>query len=153
MKKNATNHILGTEDFKERLKNLGFKATPQRVAVHDAMLELVHASADMVAEHIKANGGVRVTVASVYNTLSGMAELGIYARRFSPENKMWFDVCSSGHIHAYDTENGLFMDIMDEELAKSIEDRLKKKRIKGYRIERADIQIVCKPVKKTKIKR
>lgn len=140
---------LDPESFKARLKEAGLKATPQRVAVHDAMLSLVHASADMVAGRIAATGGARITVSSVYNILSGMADLGIYARRFSPENKMWFDVNACTHIHAYDCVNGTFMDIMDGDLVKSMEDKLKKTRIKGYRTERPDILLLCRPSRKT----
>lgn len=43
------------EEFKVLLRNKNLKATPQRVAVHEAMLSLGHASADMVVEHIKAD--------------------------------------------------------------------------------------------------
>lgn len=140
--------VPGPEEFREKLKELGLKATPQRMAVHEAMLELVHASADMVADHIAARSSTGVTVSSVYNILSGMAELGLYARRLSPENKMWFDINTSPHIHAYDSEKGVFMDIINDDLIKSIEDRLKKTRIKGYRIERSDIQLICRPSRK-----
>ena len=41
------------EEFKEILRKHSLKATPQRLAVHEAMMELGHASADMVTEMIK----------------------------------------------------------------------------------------------------
>ena len=44
------------EEFKELLRKHSLKATPQRLAVHEAMMELGHASADMVTEVIKAKG-------------------------------------------------------------------------------------------------
>ena len=59
------------ESFRSILKSKGLKATPQRIAVHAAMLALGHASADLVYEHIKKEGTAEVTVASVYNILSG----------------------------------------------------------------------------------
>ena len=37
------------EDFKHLLRRHSLKATPQRMAVHEAMMELGHASADMVS--------------------------------------------------------------------------------------------------------
>lgn len=143
------NAVPGPEAFREKLKELGFKATPQRMAVHEAMIELVHASADMVAGHIAAKSSTGVTVSSVYNILSGMSDMGIYARRLSPESKMWFDVNPSPHLHAYDSEKGEYIDIINDELMKSLEDRLKRTRIKGYRIERSDIQLICRPSRKT----
>ena len=38
--------------FKRLLRDKGLKATPQRVAVHEAMLALGHASADGVAAYL-----------------------------------------------------------------------------------------------------
>ena len=38
------------EEFKALLKKHSLKATPQRLAVHEAMMSLGHACADMVTE-------------------------------------------------------------------------------------------------------
>lgn len=152
-KKSAGHNIQDVEAFKEKLKSFELKATPQRIAVHEAMLVLVHATADMVAEHISAAGSTRISVASVYNILSGMADLGIYARRLSPGNKMWFDVNSFKHLHAFDDENGTFIDIIDDDLVKSLEDRLKKTRVKGYKIDRMDVQLICRPARRKTLKK
>ena len=65
------NHRCPTiEEFKDILKKHSLKATPQRLAVHEAMIVLGHACADMVTEEISKQGKARVTVASVYNILS-----------------------------------------------------------------------------------
>ena len=65
------------EEFKNILKKNSLKATPQRLAVHEVMMELGHASADMVTEALKEKGTAKITVASVYNVLTQMAMLGI----------------------------------------------------------------------------
>ena len=57
------------EEFRILLKKHSLKATPQRLAVHQAMMNLGHASVDMVTEHVLATG-TKVTTASVYNILS-----------------------------------------------------------------------------------
>ena len=44
------------EEFKLILKKHSLKATPQRLAVHDAMMTLGHACADMVTEEIARKG-------------------------------------------------------------------------------------------------
>ena len=137
-----------TGQFKLRLKSLNLKATPQRVAVHEAMLELVHATADMVCEHIAATSKTRISAASVYNILSAMADLGIYARRFNAGSKMWFDVNTFRHLHAYDSVSDTFLDIFDDTLAGAVEDILKRKRIRGYRIDRIDVQLICSPTRR-----
>ena len=136
------------EEYKAILKKHSLKATPQRLAVHEAMTELGHASADMVTESIKAKGTAKVTLASVYNILTHMAMLGVYHYRHSANNKMYFDVNTFKHIHLYDHENHTFRDVKDDELVAMIESHLSRKRVKGYKIESIDIQLIGRPNKK-----
>lgn len=133
------------EEYKAILKKHSLKATPQRLAVHEAMTELGHASADMVTESIKAKGTAKVTLASVYNILTHMAMLGVYHYRLSANNKMYFDVNTFKHIHLYDHENHTFRDVIDDELVAMIESHLSRKRVKGYKIESIDIQLIGRP--------
>ena len=142
------------EEFKVLLRNKNLKATPQRVAVHEAMLSLGHASADMVVEHIKAReNGPSVTVASVYNTLTSLADLGIYQRRHSSNNKMYFDVNTFKHLHLYDSINNSFQDVIDDELIAYVESRLKQRKVKGFKIDSVDIQLICHPTRRRSVKR
>ena len=136
------------EEYKLLLKKHSLKATPQRLAVHEAMMSLGHACADMVTESIKEKGTTKVTVASVYNILTHMAMLGVYDYRLSANNKMYFDVNTFKHIHLYDHENHIFKDVVDDDLIALIESHLMRKKIKGYKIEGVDIQIVAHPTKK-----
>ena len=143
-----TNKCQTLEDFKQVLKKHSLKATPQRLAVHEAMLSLGHASADMVTEVIAQKGTAKVTVASVYNILTNMAMLGIYDHRLSSNNKMYFDVNTFKHMHLYDQENHLFKDVIDDELIEMIESHLGRKKFRGYKIESIDIQLVGRPTRK-----
>ncbi len=136
------------DEFKAILKKHSLKATPQRLAVHEAMTELGHASADMVTELIKEKGTAKVTLASVYNILTHMAMLKVYSYRLSANNKMYFDVNTFKHMHLYDHENHIFRDVIDDDLIALIEAHLGRKRIKGYKIEDIDIQLVGRPTKK-----
>ncbi len=137
-----------TEELKQILKKHSLKATPQRLAVHEAMMALGHASADMVTETIKEKGLASTTVASVYNILTQMAMLGVYSYRMSSNSKMYFDVNTFKHIHLYDQDNHMFKDVIDDELVSLIESHLGKKRFKGYKVESIDIQIVGRPTRK-----
>lgn len=132
----------------EFIKKHSLKATPQRLAVHEAMISLGHASADMVTEAIAAKGTTKVTVASVYNILTQLAMLGIYDYRLSSNNKMYFDVNTFLHMHLYDRENHMFKDVLDEELMNMINSYLGRKRFKGYKVEGIDIQIIGRPTRK-----
>lgn len=136
------------EEFKTLLRKHSLKATPQRLAVHEAMISLGHACADMVTEAIKEKGTAKVTLASVYNILTHMAMLGIYDYRLSANNKMYFDVNTFKHIHFYDQDNHVFRDVIDDDLVALIESHLSRKRVRGYKIEGFDIQLIGRPTRK-----
>ena len=145
---NQNTKTMNMEQFKAALKRYSLKATPQRLAVHEAMLNLGHASADMVTESIRKASGTNVTVASVYNILTQLSCLGIYRHRMSANNKMYFDVNTFRHIHIYDCENHSYRDLIDEELMGLIESHLGRKRFRGFRIEDIDIQLVARPTRR-----
>lgn len=140
--------IPSLEEFKSMLRKRNLKATSQRLAVHSAMAALVHASADMVTEFIRANSTVKVTPSSVYNILAQLALCGIYKYRLSANNKMYFDVCSSRHLHMYDVANHTFRDLPVDEMLDLVHERLGKKRFRGYKVEGVDIVILARPNKK-----
>ena len=129
------------EYFRELLRKNGLKVTPQRIAVHEAMLRLGHACADMVTAEILAAKKTKVTVASVYNILTQLSLLGIYHHRMSENNK---------HFHLYDTMNHTFSDVIDDELYQQIEGKLLERRFKGYKIDGIDVQILAHPSVKGK---
>lgn len=143
--KKHTHTAPGIEEFKKLLKKHSLKSTQQRLAVHNAMLKLGHASADMVTEEIRSQGTTNVTVASVYNILSQIALLGIYDHRMSANNKMYFDVNTFRHIHLYDYVNNTFKDVIDDDFMDNLDAYFAKKKVKGYRVECVDVQIVCRP--------
>lgn len=147
---NTTPNMPTTDEFRTRLKRHGLKATRQRLEVHEVMRTLGHASADMVSEEIGRRGNVKVTVASVYNILSQLADLRIYNRRLSGNNKMYFDVNNFRHIHLYDRENHHYRDVFDEELMDLVQTHLKRRKFRGFTVEDIDIQLIARPTRKSK---
>ena len=141
--------ITTPDELRSQLRRHGLRATKQRIAVHEVMMELEHASADMVQEKL-AERGAKVTVASVYNILSQLADYRIYSRRMSATNKMFFDIVASRHIHLYDRENHTYRNLQDEELSTLVAAHLKRRKFKGYTIEDIDIQLIAKPTRKNK---
>ena len=137
------------EEFRTQLRRHGLKATRQRLAVHQVMQELVHASADMVGEKL-AEKGTPITTASIYNILSDLADYRIYSRRLSANGKMYFDIITSRHLHLYDRENHTYRDILDENFAALVKDQTRRHKFKGYTIEDFDIQLIARPTRKTK---
>ena len=131
------------------LKDKGLKATPQRLAVHQAMRTLGHASAEEVAAQIAAQGGTAVSSASVYNILTTLADLRIYDRRSGRGSKMVFDVRTGRHLHLYDTRNETWQDLDDEELLSLVEAHFKGRRFRGYKIDGFEVQLLCHPTRRT----
>lgn len=134
--------------FRTILRENRLKATPQRLAVHAAMMEMVHASADMVCRHVRENSRVKITQSSVYNILSQLSLCGIYARRFSADNKMYFDIRPFKHIHLYDSRRNEFIDVEDEEVTAYLESHFKKRKFRGYKLDNIDVQLICHSTRK-----
>ena len=146
----SSNIMPTLDEFRTRLRRHDLKATRQRMAVHEAMMVLGHASADMVSEEIDRKGTVKVTVASVYNILSQLADLRIYTRRLSANNKMYFDISTNRHVHLYDRENHRYRDVFDEELMDLVQSHLKRRKFKGFTVEDIDIQLIARPTRKAR---
>ena len=131
------------DQFKTMLKTHSLKATPQRLAVHEAMLKLGHASADMVTDEIRKSSGTKVTVASVYNILTNMAELGIYHYRLSSNNKMYFDADTRPHQHLYDNRTHNISDLHESGLSEVIRRHIEGlEELKDFELEDIKIQLI-----------
>ena len=133
--------------FRTFLRRYSLKATPQRVAVQQAMMALVHAPADKVLRWIAENTDVKLTPASVYNTLSQFSALGLYGCRLSADSKMHFDIVPTPHVHLYDSVNHEFKDLPDEKLYSDIVSRIGQRRFKGYSVDGVDVCLMAHPTK------
>lgn len=127
--------------LKAEIQKSGLKATPQRIAILDAMHKLGHASADMVAEQLKSVFP-SLTVATIYNVLESFVEKSLVVRRFSSNNKMYFDVNTYAHAHLYFINDNSYLDYDDPELLELVNDYFKRKSIPDFKITSIDIQIV-----------
>ena len=148
MKQRSRRKPADVESFKHQLHTHGLKVTPRRVAVHDAMMKLIHASADQVLDAVREEGNVKISRTTVYSVLSELADVGIYSRRYSSSGTMIFDVNPWRHVHLYDTRNDEFVDLDEEAMLQSVEDCLKGRRFRGYKIDDFDIQIICHRTRK-----
>ncbi len=133
------------ERFSTVLKNHSLKATPQRLAVHEAMLELGHASAERVAQYVRTKMGGNVSTVSVYSILSRMSELGVYGKCLSYDNKMYFDAEPAAHVNLYDTVRHEFRDIDDPRIIAAVADHFKGRRFRGFSVDGVSIQLLCHP--------
>ena len=126
---------------KEIIQESGLKATPQRIAVYDTMKKLGHASADMVGDVLKETYPT-LTKATVYNVLESFDDAGLLVKRYSSNNKMYFDVNTYDHVHLYDTARNGYKDYDDPELVALVNNYLANRKIPGFSIKKIDIQII-----------
>ena len=131
--------------LKEKIKEAGLKATPQRIAVYCAMRKLGHACVDKVAEEISVSFP-SMTIATIYNVLESFVNAGLLVRRFSSNNKMYFDVNVYEHAHFYDCNENTYEDFNDPELVKMVMEYISTKKIDNFDIKSVDIQLVGRKV-------
>lgn len=127
--------------IKQKIRESGLKATPQRIAIYDAMQKLGHASADMVVEELN-NVFPSLTIATIYNVLDSFVERGLVVRRYSSNNKMYFDVNTYEHAHFYDVNTNTHVDFTDPELIKLVTDYVNSKGLGNFKLSSVDIQLI-----------
>lgn len=69
-------HETGTEDWRGRLRASGYRLTPQRELVLEAVETLGHATPDEVLAHVRRTSS-GVNVSTVYRTLELLEDLGL----------------------------------------------------------------------------
>ena len=95
-----------------RLQAAGLRATPKRIAIGGLLFDGVdrHVTADDVAT-IARRAGVRVSLATVYNTLNQFVAAGLMKRITMDTDRTYFDTNVSDHHHLFFEEDGVLHDI------------------------------------------
>ncbi len=95
-----------------RLQSAGLRATPKRIAIGGLLFDGVdrHVTADDVAM-IARKAGVRVSLATVYNTLNQFVAAGLMKRITMDTDRTYFDTNVSDHHHLFFEEGGVLRDI------------------------------------------
>ncbi len=123
-----------------KLKQIGLRVTPQRQAILK-LLEgnRTHPSAEDVYHEVLKKYP-QISFATVYNTLSKLAEAGEIQELDIDPNKKRFDPCLSHHLHFYCRVCGKIYDVEDElTFPKEIQ------RVGGHKIEAIQVNLkgVC----------
>jgi Fur family iron response transcriptional regulator len=95
-----------------RLQSAGLRATPKRIAIGGLLFDGMdrHVTADDVAM-IARKAGVRVSLATVYNTLNQFVAAGLMKRITLDTDRTYFDTNVSDHHHLFFEEDGILHDI------------------------------------------
>lgn len=95
-----------------RLQAAGLRATPKRLAIGGLLFDGRdrHVTADDVAVMARKSG-IRVSLATVYNTLNQFVAAGLMKRITLDTDRTYFDTNVSDHHHLFFEDNGILHDI------------------------------------------
>lgn len=105
--------MLGTEAVTNILREKGFKARPQRLAVYDALLSTKsHPNAEMLYNMLQPSYPT-MSLATVYKTMDIFAELGLIQVLNVGEDSYRYDAETASHPHIRCIECNRVDDIFD----------------------------------------
>ncbi len=132
------------DKIRNALNSHGLKATPQRIAVYRAILQLKnHPDTDQIIAKVTAENPT-ISGGTIYKTLDTFAEYNIISRIKTDSGRMRFDHITENHHHLYDKSTDRIVDYTDEKLNLMISDYFKKKSIEGFKPTDIKLQIIGK---------
>ncbi len=84
--------------FVNILKDVGLKATPQRVAVLRELYKKNHPTIDEIYENIKIENP-SISLATVYKNLAVLRDVGLVVEIHTPSKKIRYDYFRKPHLH------------------------------------------------------
>jgi len=100
----------------ERLKAQGVLPTAQRLRIASLLLASPqHLTAEQILGRLR-EGGMRVSKATVYNTLNLFAAKGVIRQLAVNGDRAWFDSNTEPHYHFQDVETGALTDLAPQEV-------------------------------------
>ncbi|HEX2594070.1 MAG TPA: Fur family transcriptional regulator [Rhizomicrobium sp.] len=107
----------GLHDSVARLRDAGLRPTRQRVSLADLLFQ--HGDRHVTAEavHNEAlNANVRVSLATVYNTLHQFTDAGLLRQVTVDAERFYFDTNTGSHQHFFCEDDGELIDIPGESI-------------------------------------
>jgi Fur family iron response transcriptional regulator len=101
----------------DRLREAGLRPTRQRLALARLLFDSGdrHVTAEMLHSEVMA-AGVRVSLATVYNTLHQFTNVGLLREIVVEAGRSYFDTNTSAHHHFFHEANGHLSDIPDTQI-------------------------------------
>jgi Fur family iron response transcriptional regulator len=105
-------------DSAEKLRNAGLRPTRQRLALAELLFGDGDRHVTAEAMHSEAcEAGVKVSLATVYNTLHQFTEAGLLRQVTVDAERFYFDTNTGAHQHFYSEDDGELIDIPGESIA------------------------------------
>jgi Fur family iron response transcriptional regulator len=99
------------EHLNQRMIQAGVRPTAQRLRIASLLLARAqHLSAEQVLAGLR-DQGMRVSKATIYNTLNLFAASGLIRQLSVGSDRCWFDSNTDAHYHFHDVETGALMDV------------------------------------------
>ncbi|MEI7790728.1 MAG: iron response transcriptional regulator IrrA [Alphaproteobacteria bacterium] len=101
-----------------RLREAGLRPTRQRVELAGVLFQSGdrHVTAESLHDEV-AQTGVKVSLATVYNTLHQFTEAGLLRQVIVDASRSYFDTNTGDHQHFFVEKEGLLIDIPGESIA------------------------------------
>ena len=105
------------EDIAQRLAGHGAKPTSQRLQLAELVFSRPqHLSAEQLLKSARARG-IRVSKATVYNTLNLFVECGLLRELVVDRDRVYYDSTVHAHHHFYNVDTGEMIDIPAESVS------------------------------------
>lgn len=102
---------LPAKDMPALLRSKGINPTAQRLAIAELLFsQFNHLCADEVIQFVN-HGQIKVSKATVYNTLNLFASKGLVKTVIVDPNKVFYDSNISTHYHVYNEDTGDLIDL------------------------------------------
>ena len=101
-------------DYVTKLRNSGLRPTKQRLKICEALFtpeKTFHFSINDLTKMIIEKSNQKISLATVYNTVSAFKKKGYLKEIFITSEKSFFDTNISEHHHFFDTKENKLIDI------------------------------------------
>lgn len=135
---------MDTKHLKIKLRDKGLKATPRRLSILEAIIELNnHPTAEEIIRYLR-NRGINIASATVYKALDILAARKVVVKVDTGMNIIRYDAISEPHHHLYISGTNIIKDYDNKEINKILKEYFERNRIRGFDIEEIKLQITGK---------
>jgi Fur family peroxide stress response transcriptional regulator len=135
---------MNIESLKVKLRDKGLKATPRRLSILEAIIELNnHPTAEEIIKYIR-NQNRNIATATVYKALDIMVARKVIIKVDTEKQIIRYDAILKPHHHLYSAGSRIIKDYENEEINIILEKYFKKNKIRDFDIEEIKLQIIGK---------
>lgn len=127
--------------IKERLIEVGLKATHQRMVILNTLIE---ANNHPTVEHLFRELSIQfptLSLATIYKSIESFEKAGLISRIKTREGSTRYEAKKLPHHHLYCEKTNKLIDYEDKELEKMIVEHFKKRGLKNFKINNIQLQI------------